>query len=164
MPLLLVMRHAKSDWDAATLDHDRPLNPRGVRSAAAMGELLAKMGEVPDLAVSSSAVRARTTLEGAIAGGAWPTRTAIDEALYATTVDRALRVASQADDTVERQMIVGHEPTWGALVAQLTGGSVAMRTATIVGIEVGSRGWATLPTDSGTIRFVLQARNFVDGA
>jgi phosphohistidine phosphatase SixA len=41
MLTLLLMRHAKSDWDANyNLDHDRPLNGRGERSARLMGRVL----------------------------------------------------------------------------------------------------------------------------
>ena len=50
MKTLLLMRHAKSDWDADYgPDHDRPLNERGLRSARLMGRVLAEEGLVPDL-------------------------------------------------------------------------------------------------------------------
>ena len=58
MKTLLLMRHAKSDWDADYgLDHDRPLNDRGLRSARLMGRVLADEGLVPELVISSTAVR-----------------------------------------------------------------------------------------------------------
>ena len=41
MKTLILMRHAKSDWSGDGLaDFDRPLNPRGRRSAAALGDWL----------------------------------------------------------------------------------------------------------------------------
>ncbi len=64
MKTLLLMRHAKSDWDADyESDHDRPLNDRGLKSARLMGRVLADEGLVPDLIISSTALRARTTAE-----------------------------------------------------------------------------------------------------
>src|SRR4029079_4472733 len=62
MKTLLVMRHAKSSWKDATLDdHDRPLKKRGQKAAPKMGALLCERGLVPDLIVSSTALRAVAT-------------------------------------------------------------------------------------------------------
>jgi phosphohistidine phosphatase len=69
---LVLMRHAKSDWDVAYVsDHDRPLAERGVRSAVIMGRLLTSSDQVPDLIVTSSAVRATRTAELAAEAGSW---------------------------------------------------------------------------------------------
>jgi len=62
---LILMRHAKSDWDDPLLDdRDRPLNGRGRRSAVALGKWLAEKGYLPDSVLCSSAVRTRETLDG----------------------------------------------------------------------------------------------------
>ena len=61
MKKLLIMRHAKSDWGSGLADHERPLNKRGTKAAAAMGKALAAMEEIPDLVISSTATRAATT-------------------------------------------------------------------------------------------------------
>lgn len=62
---LILMRHAKSAWDHPGLDdHDRPLNGRGRRSAAAMGDWLRDQGYMPDAILSSSATRTRETAAG----------------------------------------------------------------------------------------------------
>ncbi|WP_415401707.1 SixA phosphatase family protein [Tateyamaria sp. SN3-11] len=63
--LLILMRHAKSSWDNPRLgDHARPLNPRGVASARAMGDWLRARGHVPEAAVSSDSARTRETFDG----------------------------------------------------------------------------------------------------
>ncbi|MFB3041695.1 MAG: histidine phosphatase family protein, partial [Candidatus Poribacteria bacterium] len=62
MKTLLILRHAKSSWEHPELtDHDRPLNKRGKRDAPRMGKLLRVQGLVPDLIMSSTAKRARST-------------------------------------------------------------------------------------------------------
>ncbi len=59
---LILVRHAKSSWtDPALDDHARPLNGRGRRSAAAIGEWLARNGHAPDLVLSSDSARTRET-------------------------------------------------------------------------------------------------------
>ena len=63
MKRLILMRHAKSDWSSgATSDHDRPLNARGRRSAAALGEFLRENDFLPDQVLCSSAERTGETL------------------------------------------------------------------------------------------------------
>ncbi|TIT88310.1 MAG: histidine phosphatase family protein, partial [Mesorhizobium sp.] len=49
---LLVLRHAKSSWDDPKLaDFDRPLGPRGLKTAPLMGRELSRRGWLPDLAL-----------------------------------------------------------------------------------------------------------------
>lgn len=61
---LILMRHAKSDWSsAAGSDHARPLNPRGERSAKAMGDWLRDKGYLPTQVLCSTATRTRQTLD-----------------------------------------------------------------------------------------------------
>ncbi len=59
---LLVLRHAKSSWDDPDLtDFDRPLGPRGLKTAPLMGRELSRRGWLPDLALVSPAQRTRDT-------------------------------------------------------------------------------------------------------
>lgn len=61
---LMLLRHAKTERDSPTgLDRDRPLAPRGHRDAPRMGAWMTQNGLVPDLALVSTAVRARQTWE-----------------------------------------------------------------------------------------------------
>lgn len=60
---LILLRHAKSDWDSgARSDFDRPLAERGRRDAPRMGRWLKKSGFVPELILCSPALRTRETL------------------------------------------------------------------------------------------------------
>ena len=61
---LVLVRHAKSDWGDPSLDdHDRPLNDRGIRDAPRMARKLAETDFRPEVILSSTALRARTTAE-----------------------------------------------------------------------------------------------------
>jgi phosphohistidine phosphatase len=64
MKSVLILRHAKSSWKHPELaDHDRPLNRRGKRDTPLMGRLLKKEDLVPEIIISSTATRARSTAE-----------------------------------------------------------------------------------------------------
>lgn len=158
MKKLLIMRHAKSDWGSGLADHERPLNNRGTRAAAAMGKALAAMDEVPDLVISSTATRAATTARLAAEAGAWSSRITYSDGLYGTSVTGALEVLLEADPGAASVMLVGHEPTWSSLVQHLTGGSVVIKTATVAAVELYVRDWADASGASGELLYLLQPR------
>ena len=159
---LMLLRHGKSDWDAGSAtDHDRPLAPRGVRSAERMGVALRDLGLVPDVVVSSTATRARSTAELARLAGGWDSRLVLEERLYGASVIDTLGVAEEYGGPADRLMLVGHEPTWSMAVHHLTGANVAMRTATCADIELNAVRWEDLTSISGQLVALLQPRHFL---
>ena len=139
MPTVLLMRHGKSDWSAGRSDHERPLNDRGTRAAALMGRALQRFGEVPDLVVTSSATRARTTAELAMAGGGFSeVPLEVSTRLYLPSVEDVLDVLLAVPDDAERVLLVGHQPTWGHATEALSGARVGFVTAAVAAIDVRS--------------------------
>ena len=63
MKTLVLMRHAKSNWSGDSPDFDRPLNPRGVSSARALGNWLRVNDLLPDFALVSAAKRTVETFK-----------------------------------------------------------------------------------------------------
>ena len=165
MRRLMLFRHGKSDWDADyATDRDRPLNARGERAATTMGVVLRHMGEAPDRIVSSTAIRAETTAEMARIAGGWAGALELSEELYGASPATTLQVAARSGGDAERLMLVGHEPTWSMVATQLTGGTIAVRTGTVVGIDLGINDWAEAPGASGTLAYALHPRMFTDWA
>lgn len=163
MKTLLLMRHAKSDWDAEyDSDHERPLNDRGVRSARVMGRVLSAEGLVPDLVVTSTAVRARSTASLASEAGDWASEIVLDPTLYGSGADAAVQAAAAAPD-VSRLMLVGHEPTWSTLVSVLSGEKVDMKTGTVAVLEFQIEDWSLLPSRQGKVTTVHQPREYLGG-
>lgn len=156
------MRHAKSDWDAEYQgDHERPLNQRGVRSAKIMGRLIAARGLTPDIVISSTAVRAKSTAELAKEAGGWDAPLELERNLYDAGPDGVVAVATGAPD-VTSLMLVGHQPTWGLLVHALTGVRADIKTATTAVIELHIDGWADLPGSPGRLAGLHHPREHFD--
>lgn len=158
MKTLLILRHAKSDWNADHgSDHDRPLNQRGLEAARQVGLTVVELDLVPDLVLSSTATRARLTAELAIEEGGWETQFVLEPDLYHTGVDGVLEVIAVSPD-VDRVMVVGHQPTWGSLVYTLTGVPTEMKTATLAVVELPISNWSEVRNASGKLVEVRHPR------
>ena len=121
MKTLYLVRHAKSSWDNANQsDHDRPLNQRGERDAPRMGKRLRKRGDQPEVIISSSAVRALTTASILATALDYPTSDiSIEERLYGAEPEDVLSIIGNLDDGIHCAMLVGHNPTFTALINAL---------------------------------------------
>ncbi|WP_457665176.1 SixA phosphatase family protein [Thiolapillus sp.] len=161
MKRLILFRHGKSDWDASfAKDHARPLAGRGVRAARQMGKLLSRASQVPDLIISSTAVRARTTAETAMEAGRWPARLQLSDELYASTPSRVLLLLQQLPNDLPSVMLVGHEPTWSGLVSHFTGANARMPTAAMAAMQFPLARWKDLRFGSGELLWLLQPKFF----
>ncbi|MDP5226644.1 MULTISPECIES: histidine phosphatase family protein [Arthrobacter] len=111
MKRLIIMRHAKSDWPLGVPDHDRPLEPRGHRDAAAAGAWLRESGNVPDFILCSTALRTRQTCTWVCEelGEKAPTPK-LESGLYAASATRMLTVINHVPETVTSLMIISHLP------------------------------------------------------
>ncbi|MGJ0203031.1 histidine phosphatase family protein [Leucobacter sp. gxy201] len=118
---LILARHAKSDWgDPGITDHDRPLNPRGLRDAPAMAERLVRSGAQVERILSSTALRARTT--AAQFGEALGIEVEQRGSLYLASDDELFEQAAAAGDS--SVMIVAHDPGLTELAFRLSGGGI----------------------------------------
>ncbi len=141
---LIVMRHAKSSWDAnVSTDHARPLNKRGQRDAPAIARRLVDLAWQPDLVLSSDAARTRETF-----------------ALMSTALDRVARVeyfsafyndgfaalratVPEVPEVFGTVLALGHNPCWEEAVHWLSGESIVMTTANCALLECDEDAWDT---------------------
>jgi phosphohistidine phosphatase len=119
MRRLILMRHAKSSWaNPGQRDIDRPLNKRGLRSAALIGEWLAANGFRPDHALVSTARRTRETWDGVAAALATAPATTYVPGLFHAAPQTMLDVLRGAPD-VPCVLMLGHQPGIGAFARAL---------------------------------------------
>ena len=150
---LVVIRHAKSDWDVPVSDRDRPLAARGRRQAPAIGRWLSAHGIVIERAVVSVAERARQTWERVAAELDDAPVAETSEAAYTFDGDDLLALVGKGgpDGTLA---LVGHNPAVEELVRVLTGSWTRMPTASLAVIDLlpgrvtGSLRYAGRPADA----------------
>jgi len=109
---LTLIRHSKAENSQGRPDHDRELAPRGRRDARAVGVWLGDPSHpiALDLALCSTAERARQTLEGICSGGAAFSQTRFDERIYNASAANLLEVLREVPDSVNAVLLVGHAP------------------------------------------------------
>ena len=159
MKTLYVLRHAKSSWDAPELaDFDRPLNERGKLTAPFMGEFMAAKGFVPEVIVSSPAVRARETARLAKEAARIKADIIHDERIYEASSRTLQTVVSSINDRFESAMLVGHNPGMGGLVHLLTGRSEEMPTAGLAVIDLDIEKWSEIDGGLGSLRQMIRPK------
>lgn len=165
MKTLILFRHGKSDWGEETLpDHDRPLAKRGVKASKAMGRVLRRAGQIPASAVTSSALRARTTLERAMEAGQWTCTVRVEDALYGASVRAVLEVIQAERDETDRLLLVGHEPTWSEAAGRLIGGGeLTVPTACMLRVDIEAESWKDVDFGAGRLVWHIPPRFFTDG-
>jgi phosphohistidine phosphatase len=151
---LLILRHAKSSWDDASLDdRERPLNARGRRDAPRMGNLLRDEALIPDVIITSDAVRAHTTARAVAEAAGYTRDIVVDPLLYGASPEDVLAVLKTVPDANARTvMIVGHNPGLEDLIEQLTGEPHDVPTAALVRLALPIEAWGEL---SATTRATL---------
>ena len=163
---LLVLRHGKSDWNTGVRDFDRPLAPRGRKATKRIGRLLAERGLLPELVVSSPALRARQTTERLCRfAGVEASRIEWEPAIYEAELDTLLEVLSLVPAHAARVMIVGHNPGFDELVRHLGAGTLAawddfnlMPTAALAHLQMPDS-WADLGPGAGPCLGIVRPRD-----
>jgi len=117
---LLLLRHGKSDWNTDSTDFYRSLNKRGKLNALQMGEWLNEQNLVPNLIISSPAIRAITTAEIVCeAMGLAINSIKTEQSIYEASTSDLLQVLSHIPNSVQRLLLVGHNPSFEYLVHAL---------------------------------------------
>jgi phosphohistidine phosphatase len=138
---LVVVRHAKSDWDAGVVDHERPLNGRGRRDAVALGTWLRGNVGAIGLVICSSAARARQTWRLAAAELEPAPDVRFEQRVYAAEPQTLMSVLDEVADDVGTTALVGHNPGLSELVEAVSGQAVELKTSAVAVLGWGGT-WA----------------------
>lgn len=159
MKKLLLLRHAKSSWDDASLaDFDRPLNGRGRRAAPQMGALMRERQLRPDLIISSPAARARETIALVLEAARLETELRYDERIYEATASRLVEVISGVEDDRQEVMLVGHNPGFEDLLERLTGESLRVTTGALARIALNAERWSEAGAQGGRLEWLVKPK------
>lgn len=162
MKSIYLLRHAKSSWkDAELSDIDRPLNKRGKNDAPMMGKYFSKKHIHPQLIVSSPAKRAfRTASLVATELGYEEKNIHIDMALYGANVHELLTLIQNLEASLDKVMLVGHNPAFTLAVPFFTGESLEnLPTCGLVRIDFETKRWKLVKEGKGNLRLLASPQS-----
>jgi phosphohistidine phosphatase len=167
---LLILRHAKSDWDtSAANDFDRPLAGRGKRDAPRVGRYLKNQGLIPDYVVSSPAQRAKQTVVAVCEQmDIDPDKINWDSRIYHATAGTLLDVLNEVPDDAKRVLIAGHNPGLEILLQNLCNHTIPeqedyklLPTAAVAHLEILSE-WTALEVQLARLVSLTRSRSLQD--
>ena len=109
-----------------------------------MGALVREHGLIPDVVISSDAVRARLTAEAVVEAARYAGEILLDHRLYMAGPADILSLLRTMGKKAETVMIVGHNPGLKELVAKLTGAWHDLPTAALAQIVLPIDQWRDL--------------------
>ena len=109
-----------------------------------MGELVREHGLMPDVVISSDAVRARLTAEALAEEAGYAGQILLDRRLYMASPADVLSLLRTVRENPQTVMIVGHNPGLEDLVEQLTGERQDLPTAALAQIVLPIEQWRDL--------------------
>lgn len=151
---LLIIRHAKSDWNNILSDFDRPLNNRGENNAPEMAERLIKKNLIPEQIVSSPALRAITTAK-AFAEVLDIKKSEIkkENNIYEASSKTLLKIINEFDDSKNFIAMFGHNPGLTELCNHLCDANLYnIATCGIVMIEFPFKNWNMVRYGTGEFK------------
>jgi phosphohistidine phosphatase len=164
---LLLLRHAKSSWDAPDLpDVERPLSPRGRSNAAALGRRIRRRRLRIDRVLCSPARRTRETLALLALDPAIPVSFA--EPLYLASARALLARLRRLPPRVRSVLVIGHDPGLEQLVEALApeGRPKALdrfaqgfKTGALAELRVPDDGWGALRPGSAILERFTRPRD-----
>ncbi len=137
MKTLLLIRPAKSSrGDKGKDDWERPLSQRGKKNGTEMAKFLQKKDLIPQVILSSAAVRARKTCEILIDKAHFRGDIYYLNSLYLGEQDTYLKEINRLPDNIDCALVIGHNPGLEMFYQVMSGGDKPMRATSIACIRI----------------------------
>ncbi len=133
MKQLILIRHAKSSWEFDVIDHDRPLNARGINDAQLISKHIGPLA--PDLILCSDAKRTRETANIFISNLNLNTSNfKLSHDLYDFSGNLLVDTIKATPDSINTLMVFGHNHAITNVVNQY--GSVSIGNVPTCGVVI----------------------------
>lgn len=109
MKRITLVRHAKSSWEFDVIDHERPLNSRGLNDADLVSKSLKSNNIKIESVLSSDSVRTKSTLDFFIKNLKIDNEIVMfSHKLYDFSGENLIEVIKSVDDSINNLMLFGH--------------------------------------------------------
>jgi phosphohistidine phosphatase len=163
MKTLVIIRHAKSSWSNSDLnDHDRPIKGKGRDRTHKVAGYLKEHNIIPDLMVSSTAVRAVETASIIAQELNYPFENIVcEKAFYRANVSSITNYLFALNNDVETVFIFGHNPTFTHLSNNFVDNAIDwLSTTATVCIKFSTDKWEEIMLVNKKTNFVVFPKMF----
>jgi phosphohistidine phosphatase len=169
---LMLLRHAKTEKaEAGMSDHARRLTARGKSDAPVIGAYMARHALIPDLALVSTAERARQTWERVADELSTPPRVVYEDRVYNAGAEGIIALVKKTAATVRALLVVGHNPGLHDAARRLiASGDVESRerlneglpTSGLVVIDFAGKDWRKVHPQGGRLERFVSPRSLAE--
>jgi phosphohistidine phosphatase len=152
MKKLLLIRHAKATHESGYADFDRPLKQSGMQDALLMADVLKDRSIVPEIVVTSPALRTLTTAQIFTEHLQLPP-SQTDIKIYDASERTLVNVINNLPNEHGYIGLVGHNPGISQLLQYLTGQLRDMPTCAIALISFDNDDWRSISSEDGHLSF-----------
>ena len=132
-------------------DFERPLNKRGKLNAPLMAKRLKKKNILPDIILSSSALRAKTTAKIIAKELKYSKNIIFKDEMYDTSVSFLHKMLKNLDDKERAAFLVGHNPYLNMLSEYYVDFDENIPTCGILEIEFNCKKWIDISAENATL-------------
>ena len=159
MKSIILFRHARAERCVLGRDHDRPLASKGIADAKKMGLYLSGEKLLPEIVISSTALRAKMTGETAMEEGKWSCPLILESGIYGGAPLFLLNLVNKQDDAISSICLVGHEPNFSGFIAQSTGNDYTpFPTASMAKIDFETDSWSKIEFGLGSLDWLVHPK------
>ncbi|HVW96965.1 MAG TPA: histidine phosphatase family protein [Mucilaginibacter sp.] len=152
MKKLLLVRHAKAEKDTTKKDFDRPLKYIGIQDAGFMADRLREKAIIPELIITSPALRTFTTAE-IFADHLGLPEPGTNKSIYEASEKTLLNIINEFPDECSFIALVGHNPGVAYILQYLTGEAREVHTSTVAVIDFEIDSWAEVTKGLGKLTY-----------
>ncbi|AYL94709.1 SixA phosphatase family protein [Mucilaginibacter celer] len=150
MKKLMLIRHAKATHESGYADFDRPLKPSGMQDAALMATLLRGQMQIPEIVVTSPALRTLNTAE-IFANQFKIPAPLTDKRIYEASENTWVKVVNDLPVDHNFVAVVGHNPGISHILYYLTGQVKDMPTGAVAIITFENDDWQSISEEDGKL-------------
>ena len=158
MKTIILFRHSESGWNTNYGgDHERTLTEKGTMIARKMGIYLSKIKSTPDLVISSTAVRAKTTARLAREEGKWTAELILEKGIYGGNPLFIMELIKNQDDSMDSICLTGHEPHFSSFICRITNEDhIHFPTASMAKIDFMANNWKDADFENGNLDWLIK--------
>jgi phosphohistidine phosphatase len=159
MKKLLLIRHAKAVSEIDTNDYERPLKYTGLQDAEFMAERVKTEMIVPQILISSAALRTETTANIFSEHLMLP-KPILDKNIYSAGKKALVNIINQFPDDYNFIGLVGHNPDISELITYFTEEERNVPTCTVALIEFMVDSWKLLSESTGNLTWYSTPKEY----